>query len=109
MGDGERTRRAAERLERGEPLLPADFVNGFERAARSVFPGLNATWDAAQRLCGRQFFLSGAGPALFALASNRRDALDQVARLGQSAYAVRTVKHARAMARVAPPGGIGYP
>jgi 4-diphosphocytidyl-2-C-methyl-D-erythritol kinase len=109
FGNGEDTRRTAERLRRAEPLTEADFVNSFERAARSVFPDLNATWDAAQQLCGRRFSLSGAGPALFALARDRRDAMEQVARLGQAAYAVRTVKPARARLRVAAPGGIGYP
>jgi 4-diphosphocytidyl-2-C-methyl-D-erythritol kinase len=109
FSDGERTRLTAERMRRGLPLEEADLVNGFERAARSVFPGLTETWDAAQRTCNRKFFLSGAGPALFALAADRRDAMAQVARLGDAAYAVRTVKHARAALRVAAPGSIGYP
>jgi 4-diphosphocytidyl-2-C-methyl-D-erythritol kinase len=95
------TGRAAERLVHGEPLEEAELVNAFTRAARGVFPGLAETWDQAESICGRKFFLSGAGPALFALAEDRADAQRQVARLNTAAYAVRTVKHARASIRVA--------
>jgi 4-diphosphocytidyl-2-C-methyl-D-erythritol kinase len=103
--DGDLTQRASNRLMRQEPLEEAELVNGFERAARVVFSGLSETWQQAEARCGRRFFLSGAGPALFALARDRRDAIEQVASLDGEAYAVRTVKHARVALR----GGIGYP
>jgi 4-diphosphocytidyl-2-C-methyl-D-erythritol kinase len=108
---GEHTDRAAKRLQNGDPLDPNELVNGFERAARSVFPGLSETWEQAEGLCRRKFFLSGAGPALFAQAGARADAREQVsvlARLGGAAYAVRTVKHARASIRFAAAGGMQY-
>jgi 4-diphosphocytidyl-2-C-methyl-D-erythritol kinase len=108
---GELTRRAAEHLQRGEPLELSDLVNGFERAARSVFPGLSETWQNAERLCQRRFFLSGAGPALFALAASRADAREQVSALapvGAAVFAVRTVKHARASIRFASTSAIEY-
>jgi 4-diphosphocytidyl-2-C-methyl-D-erythritol kinase len=109
---GELTDRAARRLKDGEPLEPSEFLNGFERAALRVFPGLPQTWEQAGRLCQRKFFLSGAGPALFALAASRADAREQaalLARLGGAAYAVRTVKHARASIRFAPTDAMEYP
>jgi 4-diphosphocytidyl-2-C-methyl-D-erythritol kinase len=109
---GELTNRAAQRLKLHEPLEQSDLVNGFERAARRVFPGLSETWAQAERLCQRKFFLSGAGPALFALAASRADAREQalvLARLGGAVYAVRTVKHARASIRFAPTDAIEYP
>jgi 4-diphosphocytidyl-2-C-methyl-D-erythritol kinase len=108
---GEMTSRDASRLEHGEPLAECEFVNGFERAARSVFVGLNETWQQAQEISQRRFFLSGAGPALFALASNSADAREQVGNLepiDAAVYAVRTVKQARSPLRFAPAGGIGY-
>jgi 4-diphosphocytidyl-2-C-methyl-D-erythritol kinase len=98
---GERTRRVAEAFRRGAALEEADMVNGFERAARTVFPGLSETWRDAEAVCERRFFLSGAGPTLFALAANRVEAHAAARRLGPSAYAVRTVKHARATVRYA--------
>jgi 4-diphosphocytidyl-2-C-methyl-D-erythritol kinase len=109
---GELTNRAARRLTAGEALEPSELVNGFERTARDVFPGLPEIWEQAERLCQRKFFLSGAGPALFALAASRADAREQVAllaRLGGAAYAVRTVKHARASIRFAPTDAMEYP
>ena len=108
FSDGERTARVAERFRRGQDLQETELVNGFERPARAVFSGLSEAWRQAEALCARRFFLSGAGPALFALAANRADAQLQVARLGASAYAVRTVKHARASIRVALPSSIKY-
>lgn len=96
---GERTNQAAEAFRRGEGLAQAQMVNGFERAARTVFPGLSDMWRDAEAVCERRFFLSGAGPSLFALARGRGDAQEAARRLGPSAYAVRTVKHARALVR----------
>jgi 4-diphosphocytidyl-2-C-methyl-D-erythritol kinase len=101
FSSGEATERAtaglAERAVRDE-----DLVNGFSRAARAVFPGLSATWAEIEQRCQRRFHLSGAGPALFALAADRPDAKRQAAcltELGLPAYVVRTVKHARASVR----------
>lgn len=112
FSSGEMTETVADVLRRRDALDEAQLVNGFERAARSVFPGLSAAWAEAERLCGRRFFLSGAGPAVFAFASNRADARRQVARLarlGGVVHAARTVKHARASLEVAAETPIGYP
>jgi 4-diphosphocytidyl-2-C-methyl-D-erythritol kinase len=96
---GEATDRAAACLEAHQPLAPDDLVNAFERAARSVFPELASIWAAVEALCDRRFFLSGAGPAIFALAEDRADAGRQQVRLalgGFAAHAARMVPHARA-------------
>jgi 4-diphosphocytidyl-2C-methyl-D-erythritol kinase len=64
-----------------------------------VFSGLADAWHEAEAACGRRFYLSGAGPALFAPAESRHSALDlqaRLERLGLSAFAARTVSHARA-------------
>ena len=109
---GELTDRAAQRLKDREPLEPGELVNGFGRAARLVFPGLSDMWAHAERLCQRKFMLSGAGPALFALAASRADAREQaavLARLGGEVYAVRTVKYAQRQIRFAPTDGMEYP
>ena len=94
FSSGEATAAAAERLAKGEPFR---CVNAFERAAREVFPGLSDTWRNAEQLSYRQFHLSGAGPALFAFATDRADAQRLAKTLGQGSYAVRSVRHARAM------------
>jgi len=109
---GDLTARAAARLKRGESLEPDELTNGFERAARTVFPRLAQTWTEAERVCDRRFSLSGAGPALFALAVDRAEArrlVTQLSALDATAYVVRTVKHARASIRFAAGGPIGYP
>jgi 4-diphosphocytidyl-2-C-methyl-D-erythritol kinase len=130
FSDGAATMRAADRLARGptrveadaanpaerpahtaQALDQSDLVNGFARAARAVFPGLDQTWRDVEDVCGRRFHLSGAGPALFALAADRADALQQERKLmqrGLAACATRTVKHARASIRYAPEPAIRY-
>jgi 4-diphosphocytidyl-2-C-methyl-D-erythritol kinase len=103
---GEMTERVATKLTRDEPVDQSELINGFERAARQVFPGLPETWTHAERVCNTRFFLSGAGPALFTLAADRADARRLVERLESidaAAHAVRTVKHARTASRM------GYP
>lgn len=99
LGDGARTLALAERLQRRVPLRELDLVNGFARVARGAFPRLAEAWETAERLAGRPFHLSGAGPALFALADNAEDAR-QVARrvrtLGFPARVARTVRRGHA-------------
>ena len=99
---GNVTLRSAERLRHGAALEDGELVNGFERAARLVFPGLDETWRTAERITGRRFHLSGSGPALFTLAANHAEAREVAARLehpGPQVFALRTVKHARASLR----------
>jgi 4-diphosphocytidyl-2-C-methyl-D-erythritol kinase len=99
FSSGGATERAARRLTQRLPLGEEHLCNVFSRAARHVFPGLAEVWTAAERACDRRFFLSGAGPALFALAFDRAEARRQqtrLARLGVSAITARTVRHARA-------------
>jgi len=99
---GNVTLRSAERLRHGAELEDGELVNGFERAARLVFPGLDETWRTAERITGRRFHLSGSGPALFTLAANHAEARQLAARLerlGPQVFALRTVKHARASLR----------
>jgi 4-diphosphocytidyl-2-C-methyl-D-erythritol kinase len=98
FSDGAATARAAKKLAHGDRPVAEDCVNGFERAAREIFPKLGETWAEAERVTGRRFCLSGAGPALFAFATDRRDAQQQARALG--GYAVRTVNHARASTNV---------
>ena len=97
FSSGDATQHAAERLRRGQPF---ECVNAFERAAREVFPGLSEAWQDAERRSKRAFHLSGAGPALFAFASDRADAQQIANLLGEGGYAVRTVRHARATTNV---------
>jgi 4-diphosphocytidyl-2-C-methyl-D-erythritol kinase len=112
FSSAEATRLAAERVGRRLSLLEDHLINGFERAAREVFPGLSETWTEVERLTARRFFLSGAGPALFGLAYDRADALrlvPKLKRLGVAAFASRTVKHARVSVKFAVGTPIGYP
>jgi 4-diphosphocytidyl-2-C-methyl-D-erythritol kinase len=112
FSSGEDTARQAERLERRLPLLEDRLTNTFSRAACAVFPGLSDTWAEIEGACGKRFFLSGAGPSLFALATDRADARRQqtkLARLGLATHAARTVGHARASLKFTADAAIGYP
>ena len=111
FSSGERTVRMAEQLQSGATPAADQLTNGFERAAKNAFPGLSDVWTEAERLAHRKFFLSGAGPALFAFAKDRADARRQQSVLksvNAETFAVRTVKHARASLRFAPRTSIGY-
>jgi 4-diphosphocytidyl-2-C-methyl-D-erythritol kinase len=112
LSTAEATEMAAERLRRRHSLLEDHMINGFERAAREVFPNLSQVWAQVERVGGRRFFLSGAGPALFGLAHDRTDALrlvPKLKRVGVAAFASRTVKHARVSVKFAAGTPIGYP
>jgi 4-diphosphocytidyl-2-C-methyl-D-erythritol kinase len=112
FSDGELTARVAGQLrERTADTTELGLGNGFDRVARSVFPGLSEVWERAEAHCARPFHLSGAGPALFAFAASHADAREQSAKLSRqhlTTYVVRTVKHARASVRFARGRGIGY-
>jgi 4-diphosphocytidyl-2-C-methyl-D-erythritol kinase len=112
FSSGAATATAAGRLSQHLPLSEDQLTNTFFRAACAVFPGLSALHVQAEQMCGRRFFLSGAGPALFAFAADRTDARRQqarFARLGIPADSARAVKHARATTRFATDSVIGYP
>jgi len=92
--DGRRTDTAARLLARTGRVDGLDLVNAFERAARSVFPGLGETWQAVEERVGRPFHLSGAGPALFAFAADEAEARALAARLAgldAAVYAAQTL------------------
>lgn len=96
----------AARLQDG--VEDAEPVNAFARAAQEVFPGLRGLWTQLEARCGRRFHLSGAGPALFALAASRAEArvlANEVEQLRVAAYVTRTVHHARTSIKA---GRIGY-
>jgi 4-diphosphocytidyl-2-C-methyl-D-erythritol kinase len=108
---GTLTQAAAEQVRTGATPAAEQFTNGFTRVAKSVFPGLSEVWKEAEHLARRSFFLSGAGPALFAFAKDRADARHQqslLVNVNAETFAVRTVKHARASLRFAPQTSIGY-
>jgi 4-diphosphocytidyl-2C-methyl-D-erythritol kinase len=111
FSSGDATLRAAEGVRHNQSIDASACVNGFERAARLVFPGLDHLWREAEQVCERPFCLSGAGPALFAFARDRADArrqLQRVRHLATSVFAVRTVRAARATLKYARGNGIGY-
>jgi 4-diphosphocytidyl-2-C-methyl-D-erythritol kinase len=103
FSNGEISQKAAQSLLDGASLQESELVNGFKRAACEVFVGLTDVWRDAEQRCGKRFHLSGAGPAIFALARDRTEASACLQKLGgMNAYAVRTVKHARASIAIAP-------
>ena len=113
LESGARTEHAASSLEHHAVLDESCMLNSFARAARSVFPGLDDLWQELQAIGGRRFHLSGAGPALFALATDRTDArrlVAQIAHLQARTLVARSTKHARtgARPRFARVSAIGY-
>jgi len=111
FSSGEATTAAAAQLAAGATLGQISLRNAFERAARAVFPGLSEAWHAIETACAQPFHLSGAGPALFSLVSDRVQARRFAAELeqrGVTAYAVRTVRHARASVRLNDSAPIRY-
>ncbi len=104
--DGEATRRAVAVLATGRRLEAAELRNGFGHAARTSFPGLDEVWERAERLAGRRFHLSGAGPALFALAESASDAhaaAGRLAALGTPVFSCRFVGEGHRRCRISYP------
>lgn len=98
FADGTATHRLATSLRDRGCIDEALLRNSFARAARASFPSLRGLWPAAERLCSRPLHLSGAGPALFALARDRTDAraaATRLASLGQPVYVARSVSTGR--------------
>ncbi len=103
--DGARTARLAEALAAGdeEALCRAAF-NAFDAVAEQAFPRLGRYRALLAEVCGGPAHLSGAGPALFACASDAaaaRAAAGRLRRMGLAAWAVSTLGRAPA-ARVVP-------
>jgi 4-diphosphocytidyl-2-C-methyl-D-erythritol kinase len=94
--DGSRTAALAARIESGEPIEDSMLCNAFERAAYEKFDGLAGFRDWMLEAGARSVHLSGAGPALFALASGEPEARAirgrmNRARRGERVYVVRTI------------------
>ena len=90
---GERTRALADRLCGRGGIAPTQLYNSFDRVAGRAFPGLLPFREALTRRCG-ETWLCGAGPALFALATDEdaaRLAADDLCAAGLPAQAVRTL------------------
>jgi 4-diphosphocytidyl-2-C-methyl-D-erythritol kinase len=101
FSDGSRTASLAARIERGEPIEDAMMCNTFERVAYEMFPGLGGFRDWMLEAGARSVHLSGAGPALFALANGEPEARAirgrmNRARRGELVYVVRTIPAAEA-------------
>lgn len=105
-GTGLTTQRVAERLNAGLDIRPHELINSFEPAARRVFPGLDATWQAAERIARLPFHLSGAGPAIFTLCASSQESAAlarALSRLDIPLYVARTVRKGRARATISYP------
>jgi 4-diphosphocytidyl-2C-methyl-D-erythritol kinase len=101
FSDGAATAHLARRLSSATPLADADLFNAFEAPARRTFVGLDALWCSAESFAARPLHLSGAGPALFALARDDADATalaDQLGALGERVFVATFVQPSRSQA-----------
>jgi 4-diphosphocytidyl-2-C-methyl-D-erythritol kinase len=111
FSDGAATADLAGRLRSAARLTDADLLNAFEAPARRTFVGLDAFWRSAEAFSGRPLHLSGAGPALFALAQDEADATTlagMLAPLGERVFVAAFVQPDRTRDRYAPPRPIRY-
>jgi 4-diphosphocytidyl-2-C-methyl-D-erythritol kinase len=96
FSDGSRTNALADLLAGGSSLDPALLGNAFERAADAQFLGLAKYRERMITAGASSVHLSGAGPALFAVASGEEEARAIRARMvrpkaGERVCAVRTI------------------
>lgn len=92
--DGEMTRRTAMSLRAGQALSPSGLYNAFEQVAFSLFPGLEEARQRLREAGAPQVHLSGSGPTLFALFTQREEAemvRQRLAEKGEKVYLVPTV------------------
>ena len=96
--DGRRTAQATQCIKDGLRLEPQDLFNVFEKAAPSVFRGLEEYWRQVEELSRCKFHLAGSGPALFAWFTEEATATEAHIRLrpeGLTTYLTRTVPACR--------------
>jgi 4-diphosphocytidyl-2-C-methyl-D-erythritol kinase len=96
FSDGSRTAALVEHIKAGGVIEDGMLYNVFERAAYEMFDGLGGFRDWMLEAGARSVHLSGAGPALFAVASGEPEARAIRARMnrarrGERVYVVRTV------------------
>jgi 4-diphosphocytidyl-2-C-methyl-D-erythritol kinase len=72
--DGGMTRALQARLAAGEPIRSSDLYNVFENVAFAAFAGLVEYFAEFQSIAGAAVHLAGAGPTLFTLLSDDRQA-----------------------------------
>jgi 4-diphosphocytidyl-2-C-methyl-D-erythritol kinase len=101
FSDGGKTPALVDAVRQGRSIDDEMLCNAFERAAYEMFPGLGGFRDWMLEAGARSVHLSGAGPALFALASGEPEARAirgrmNRARRGERVYVVRTVSAAEA-------------
>ena len=92
--DGRHTAQATQCIKDGLQLESQDLFNVFEKAAPSVFQGLEEYWRQVEELSLCEFHLAGSGPALFALFTEEETATEAHKRLrpeGLATYLTRTV------------------
>lgn len=73
---------SAEKDVRSMVQPPADFPNSFSRAASTVFPQMRYLTEAMQSVCGT-WSLSGAGPAVYAIARDEHTVTAWASRLAE--------------------------
>jgi 4-diphosphocytidyl-2-C-methyl-D-erythritol kinase len=96
FSDGSRTAGLASAIEQDRAVEDVMLCNAFERVAYTIFPGLAGFRDWMIEAGARSVHVSGAGPALFALASGEPEARAMRARMnrarrGERVYIVRTI------------------
>lgn len=82
FSDGSRVQHLADSLSARQPLTTAALPNAFERLIDTVFPEWSALRRSLESATGRPFWLTGAGPALYALADTRSEAVATQRRAG---------------------------
>lgn len=96
FGDGERTRRLAERIRGGERVSADGLHNAFDRAALETFAGLDAYEKRLIAAGATEVHLAGSGPALFTLAASEAEANAVRERLDAPDCAVQIARSLRA-------------
>jgi 4-diphosphocytidyl-2-C-methyl-D-erythritol kinase len=104
--DGAATRRLAEQIRAGQPILGAPLVNTFDAAAERVYPTFADLRASLADAAGVPVHLTGAGPSLFALfasGAETREAARRMARLGLPTFAAHSIADRPRMVRAAAP------
>lgn len=70
FSSGSRSRSLSEKVLKNEPVSETDLTNVFSSVMEQAFPGWNLFRSSLEQECRRQFALSGAGPAMYALNGN---------------------------------------
>lgn len=87
--DGTRYAKIKSKIHTGEGFDASDIYNVFDEVAEVLYPGIRAFQAKLEGVCNCVFHLAGAGPAIYAICSNRLEARKKITEAAGSGHQLK--------------------